>query len=137
MSQSDQTAAALRVLIVEDTEERQNVLMSLYRAHAWILAATGRRAVTLLNAYDFDIISLDYNLRGPLTGAEVAQAIASSRNQNTRVVIHSMNPKGAIQIAQLLPDAVQFPVSKMVGSNRGFKTLRNKIDELGAAYDWH
>ena len=136
MSQSDQTATALRVLIVEDTQERQNVLMSLYRAHAWILAPTGHRAVTLLNAYDFDIISLDYNLRGPLTGAEVAQAIASSRNQNTRVVIHSMNPKGAIQIAQLLPEAVQFPVSKMVRSNRGFKTLRNKIDELGAAYDW-
>jgi DNA-binding response OmpR family regulator len=124
------------VLIVEDTEERQNALTSLYRSHAWVLAPTGRRAVALINAYEFDIISLDYNLRGNLTGADVAQTIASSRNRHTRVVIHSMNPKGATKIALLLPQALHFPVSKMVRSNRTFKFLRSKIDELGAAYDW-
>jgi CheY-like chemotaxis protein len=124
------------VLIVEDTEERQKALTSLYRSHAWVLASTGRRAVALIKAYDFDIISLDYNLRGGLTGAEVAQAIASSRNKDTRVVIHSMNPRGANQIAMVLPQALHFPVSKMVRSNRTFKSLRSKIDELGAAYDW-
>ena len=135
MSQGDQKKS-LRVLIVEDTEERQKILISLYRAHAWVLATTGRRAVSLLNAYDFDIISLDYNLRGGWTGADVAQALAASRNKNTRVIIHSMNPKGAVGIAQFLPEAIQFPVSKMVRSNRGFKSLREKIDKLGAAHDW-
>jgi len=133
---ASRSAPPLRVLIIEDTEERQKVLTSLYRAHAWILAHTGRRAITLLNAYDFDIISLDYNLRGDLSGADVAQAIANSRNKESRVIIHSMNPQGADRIAQILPQAVLFPVSKMARSNQAFKRLRSKIDELGVDYDW-
>lgn len=130
------SVTSLRVLIVEDTEERQQILTSLYRAHAWILVYTGRRALSLLDAYDFDIISLDYNLRGDLTGADVSRAISCSRNKDARIVIHSMNVKGAGQIAKILPQAVHFPVSKMARSNQAFKHLRNKIDELGAAYDW-
>jgi CheY-like chemotaxis protein len=132
----DHSASPLRVAIIEDTEERQEVLKSLYRSHAWVLVNTGRRAVTLLNAYDFDIISLDYNLDGDLTGADVARAIACSRNQNARIVIHSMNPKGAEQIARILPHAVMFPLSKMIRSNQAFRLLRSKIDDLGAAFDW-
>jgi CheY-like chemotaxis protein len=124
------------VVIIEDTKERQEVLTSLYRSHAWILVNTGHRAITLLNAYDFDIISLDYNLDGELTGADVARAIACSRNGNARIVIHSMNAEGTEQIAKILPHAVLFPVSKMVRSNQAFRLLRNKIDELGAAFDW-
>lgn len=126
----------LRVLIVEDTDERQKVLTDLYRSHAWILAYTGRRAVTLLNAYDFDIISLDYNLRGDLTGEDVARAITLSRNKNARIIIHSMNPQGVDRMAEILPQAIRFPVSRMVRSNRAFKHLRSKLDELGADYDW-
>jgi CheY-like chemotaxis protein len=133
----DETRArVLRVLIVEDTEERQEILLALYRAHAWILAPTGQRAITLLNAYDFDIISLDYNLRGELTGAEVAQAIAASRNRSTRVVIHSLNPQGAAQIAEILPHAILYPVAKMARTNALFKRLRHQIDTLGAEFDW-
>ncbi|MBW4601617.1 MAG: hypothetical protein KME29_19100 [Calothrix sp. FI2-JRJ7] len=37
-----------------------------------MLVNTRRRAIMLLNAYDFDIISLDYNLCGELTGASLA-----------------------------------------------------------------
>jgi CheY-like chemotaxis protein len=51
-----QEIAPLRILIIEDTEERQKILTSLYRSHAWILVNTGHRAITLLKAYDFDII---------------------------------------------------------------------------------
>src|SRR4028118_477615 len=54
-------------------------------SHAWILVHTGQRAIGLLKASDFDIISLDYNLRGELNGAGVAQALKHSRNQNARV----------------------------------------------------
>jgi CheY-like chemotaxis protein len=129
-------AAPLRVLIVEDTDERQQILTGLYRSHAWVLAHTGRRAITLLNAYDFDIISLDYNLRGELTGADVARAIPLSRNRQARVVVHSLNPKGVEEIRSILPHAVYYPVSKMVRSNAAFKRLRAYIDELGTAYDW-
>jgi CheY-like chemotaxis protein len=130
-------AVPLAVMLIEDTKERQEILTALYRSHAWILANTGHRAITLINAYDFDIISLDYNLDGELTGADVAKAIGSSRNKNARIVIHSMNPKGAERIVHILPQAVRFPVSKMIRSNRAFKQLRTMIAEFGAAYDWN
>jgi CheY-like chemotaxis protein len=126
----------LRVLIIEDTEERQSVLTSLYRSHAWMLVNTGRRAVTLLNAYDFDIISLDYNLRGELNGADVAKEIKLSRNTNTKIIVHSLNPKGVKHILKIIPDAITYPVSKIVRSNKHFKYLRSQIDELGVNYDW-
>src|SRR5215472_15565563 len=63
----------LRILIVEDTPERQGWLTGLYREHAWVLVHTAARADRLLNAYDFDLISLDYNLAGPDNGAAVAR----------------------------------------------------------------
>lgn len=123
----------LRVLIVEDTEERQAILTQLFRAHAWILVDTGPRALTLLNAYDFDIISLDYNLRGMLSGADIARAIAQSRNETAGVVVHSMNSQGAEEIGAILPHAIHFPVNRMVRSNAAFKRLRARVDELGWA----
>ena len=131
-----QSKAPLRVLLIEDTPDRQRILTSLYRAQAWILVNTGQRAITLLNAYDFDIISIDYNLRGEVNGLEVAQALKCSRNKNARIIVHSLNPKGVKSILEILPDAIPYPVSKMVRSNKTFKYLRGKIDELGAAYNW-
>ena len=53
---------ALRILIVEDTPERQEVLTSLCKEHAWIMVHTAPRALKLLEAYDFDLIFLDYDL---------------------------------------------------------------------------
>jgi len=132
----EQVNKSCRVLIVEDTEERQKILTDLYRAHAWGLVNTGRRAITLISAFEFDIISLDYNLRGEFTGADVAQHIAKSRNQHARIIIHSMNPQGATRIAEILPNAAQFPVNKMASSNQIFKRLRSQIDALGATFDW-
>jgi CheY-like chemotaxis protein len=127
----------LRVLIVEDTPERQEILMSLYRDQAWILASTGPRAIRLLRAYDFDLISLDYNLRGELSGAEVARAILTSRNRAARIVVHSLNPKGVQEITAILPQASIYPVSRMVRNNQFFKRLRSRLNELGLAFDWH
>jgi CheY-like chemotaxis protein len=129
--------APLRVLIVEDTAERQEILTALFRDHAWVLAPTGARAIRLLQAFDFDLISLDYNLRGELSGVDVAQGILNSRNRNTRVVVHSLNPQGRARIAELLPQAIIYPVSRMVRSNRHFKRLRARLNELGAAFDWY
>ena len=126
----------LRVLLVEDTKERQQILTSLYKKHAWILVNTGERAVTLLNAYDFDIVSLDYNLGGQLNGADVAKVLKYSGNKSVRVIVRSLNPRGAKAISSFLPDAIVYPVAKMVRSNKLFKYLRSRIDELGQAYDW-
>ena len=132
----DKIIQPTKVLIVEDTPDRQEVLTSLYRAHAWILVNTAHRAIMLLNAYDFDIVSLDYNLRGESNG-EIAKALVNSRNKNCVVIIHSMNPKGAEKIVKLLPNAISYPVSKMIRSNKVFRELQKKITEQGANFNWN
>lgn len=120
--------SVLRVLIVEDTPERQEVLTQLFRAHAWMLVHTGRRAITLLKAYDFDLLSLDYNLRGELTGETVARALLDTRNASVRVLVHSLNPRGRARILEIIPQAVVYPESRMVRSNEVFKQLRASLD---------
>jgi CheY-like chemotaxis protein len=125
-----------RVLILEDTEERQEILTSLYRNHAWILVNTALRANKLLHAYDFDIITLDYNLGGEFTGLNVAEELLKTTNKQARVIIHSMNPAGAESLKHILPNAITYPVGKMVRSNHAFKMIRDNIDLLGSQYDW-
>ena len=72
------------------------------------------------HAYDFDIVSLDYNLGGQLNGADVAKILKYSRHKNVRVIVHSLNPKGAKAISLILPDAIVYPVAKMVRSFQAF-----------------
>jgi CheY-like chemotaxis protein len=132
-SQEQQTV--LRVLIVEDTPERQEWLQQLYREHAWVLVHTAARAVRLVNAYDFDLISLDFNLAGPDTGAAVAEAIAASRNARTPVLVHSMNPRGAGRLAELLPHAQCVPAGSLVKTNTVAKRVREAL-RAGVPADW-
>lgn len=125
----------LRILIVEDTPERQKILKNLYRDHAWILVNTAQRAVRLLQVYRFDLISLDYNLGGPGCGDEVAEAIAKSQSSKAKVIIHSMNKQGAGRIRDYLPAADEVPVSQIVKNNRVFKKLRQEL-KRGVDIDW-
>ena len=85
----------MRVLILEDTPERQEILKQLYRDHAWVLVHTAQRAIRLLEAFEFDLVSLDYDLAGEVTGDEVARHICDGANRHVRVVVHSMNPQWA------------------------------------------
>ena len=133
----DKIIQPIKVLIVEDTPDRQEVLTSLYRAHAWILVNTAHRAITLLSAYDFDLVSLDYNLRGESNGDEIAKALIGSRNKDCVVIIHSMNPKGAEKMVKLLPNAITYPVSKMIRSNKVFRALQKNITEQGIHFKWN
>ncbi len=52
----------LRILIVENSPARQKTLKNLFRDHAWILVNTARRALKLIEVFDFDLIALDYDL---------------------------------------------------------------------------
>jgi len=135
MSEVQEQPVVLRVLIVEDTPERQEWLTGLYRDHAWVLVHTAARAIRLVSAYDFDLISLDYNLAGPDTGATVAEAIARSRNAQTPVLVHSMNPRGAGQLAKLLPHAACVPVGSLVKTNATAKRIREALQH-GVPADW-
>ena len=125
----------LKILVVEDTRERQKILKNLYRDHAWVLAHTARRAVRLLSVFKFDLISLDYNLAGPDCGDSIASSIPDSINSNTRVLIHSMNKQGADKIKNFLPNADYVPVSKMIKTNQTFKNIQSELKK-GPEIDW-
>jgi len=126
---------ALRILIVEDTVERQEILKNLYREHAWILVHTADRAIRLLGVYNFDLISLDFDLAGDKKGDVVASFISCSRNSETKVIVHSMNPQGAAKISEFLPSAIHVPLSRMTKTNRIFKRLRQELSK-GVDINW-
>jgi CheY-like chemotaxis protein len=124
----------MRVLIVEDTPERQDVLKQLYKEHAWVMVHTARRALTLMEAYRFDVISLDYDIADELTGADIADRVPELQPQ-ARVIVHSMNPQGRSKIQEILPHAVILPVASMIKSNQRFKQLREELRK-GVEFDW-
>ena len=125
----------LRVLIVEDTPERQKFLQSLFREHAWVQVHTAARAARLVNAFEFDLIALDYDLAGPQKGVEVAKAISTSRNANTPVLVHAMNSVGALKISEILPHAVLVPIASLMKSNAVVKRIRRALRK-GVPSDW-
>jgi DNA-binding response OmpR family regulator len=135
MEGGERAPTVLRILIVEDTPERQAWLRGLFREHAWILVHTAARAIRLVQAYDLDLVSLDYNLAGPEPGEAVAAALAASRNARTPVLVHSMNPQGARRIAQHLPAAACVPVATLVRTNAGVHRLRAALRD-GVPADW-
>lgn len=125
----------MRVLIVEDSPERQKILTDLYGEHAWVLTHTARRAAVLLASYTFDIISLDYDLAGPEKGDAVAEAIRGSASAGALVVVHSMNSNGARRICEILPDAALVPLSKITRNNVTFRRLQEQLRQ-GRHIDW-
>ena len=129
------TPVILRVLIVEDSADRQRILCSLFRDHAWVMVHTAARAIRLLRAYDFDLVSLDYDLAGPERGDKIAAAILQSRNATVNVLVHAMNTRGADRISQFLPRATLMPVSKIIRNNATFKRLRHEL-QCGSNIDW-
>lgn len=129
------TTAVLRVLIVEDRPERQEILRSLYREHAWTLVNTAARAIRLVESYTFDLISLDFDLAGDGHGDEVASAIARSANATTEVIVHSMNKPGAQRISAILPRARLVPLSRITRTNATFKRVRLELS-AGTGVDW-
>lgn len=135
MSDAGDPPVVLRILVVEDTPERQKWLQQLYREHAWVLVHTAARAIRLVKAFQFDLISLDYNLAGPGTGAAVAEAIKASPNAGTPVLVHSMNPRGADEVTELLPHAQRVPARSLVKTNAIVKRIREAL-RRGAPANW-
>jgi CheY-like chemotaxis protein len=135
MNENQESPVILRILIVEDTPERQEWLKGLYRDHAWVMVHTAARAIRLVHAYDFDFISLDYNLAGPENGDTVAKAIAISRNAHTPILVHSMNPQGANRLTQLLPHASCIPIGTIGKTNAIVKRVRESLHH-GVPTNW-
>ncbi len=125
----------LKVLIVEDNAERQKVLCQLYKDHAWVLVHTAARAIKLLSAFRFDLISLDYDLAGDGKGRDVASYLAQSPQPHGKILIHSMNAPGAEIIKDLLPEAQYVPFSRIIKSNTVFKKIRQELSR-GIDINW-
>lgn len=125
----------LRILIIEDTPDRQKILQNLFKDHAWVMVHTAERAIRLVEAYDFDLIALDFDLATEKTGEDVARALAKSKNKNAKVIIHSMNHPGALKITHFLPKADIIPISKITRNNETFKRLRLELSK-GVDIDW-
>lgn len=101
----------LKYLVVDDREHRFLELMQagfVPRDAQW--AADAFAAQELLRVEAFDVIYLDHDLetfehspyRREVTGLDVARVIAAQPWRPALVVVHSMNPRGAATILELL-----------------------------------
>ena len=97
---------------------------------------TAARAICLVRVYNFDLISLDFDLAGPEKGDAVADAIAASRNAHTPILVHSMNTLGTGRVVDCLPHAVCVPLSRLAKSNTVIKRVRKALQN-GVPSNWH
>jgi len=130
------TMKCLRILIVEDSPERQTIMKNLFSHHAWILANTAARANKLLSAFEFDLVSLDYDLAGRDKGDQVARFLSKTKNISSTVLIHSMNASGAQKILEILPDALYVPLSRITRDNTTFKKIKEELKK-GTDINWN
>lgn len=102
----------LKVLLVEDSEERQAILRQLYSQHCVIVCRNAEEAIVTLAAESVDIVHLDYDLEGDLTGEVVARSIVETQKK-VPVIVHSENAEGVRAIKAILPSALAVPISAM------------------------
>jgi CheY-like chemotaxis protein len=125
----------LRVLLVENTPKRQEILRSLYQDHGWVMAPTAARAIRLLETYHFDLVSLDFKLAGAEQGEDLASFISRSLNGKTKVIVHSTDGKKADLIFARIPQADIVPLSRIKKSHAVLGRFRQELSR-GADIDW-
>ena len=103
----------LRVLIVEDSFERQNRLLNLFAELECEVAESGRVAIERVLVEAYDLVCLDYDLADRLTGAEVAVALKKGPSASALVMVHSMNLQGAATVRAILPGAHAIPFANL------------------------
>ena len=102
----------LKVLLVEDSEERVTALRQLYHQHSVIVRRNAEEAIATLAAESVDLVHLDYDLQGDLTGEEVARFLLETQKK-VPVIVHSENPQGLAAIKAVLPSALAVPISTL------------------------
>jgi len=107
----------MNVLILEDDVSRHKVfLQNLIGTHT-VIVTTASAAIQKLVEARWDYLFLDHDLggtqmvaSGPGTGYEVAKWLAENPiRQPANIIIHSFNPVGAANMAQVLSKAVVAP----------------------------
>jgi CheY-like chemotaxis protein len=120
----------LKILIVEDGDNRTEVLRRLYSQHNLTVCRDGQSSMKTLRNGAFDLIHLDHDLEGDLTGEDVAEKIRLVCPE-TPVIIHSENPSGASKIARILPDAIKVPISQFFEDTSKISQLKALVSDSG------
>lgn len=99
----------MRVLVVDDSEERQVWFAREWKGHEVVAAVSALEATRALEGDRFDVVTLDYDL-GDCSpcGSVVAHFIAHDLPPEKRpgqIILHSANPIGARDMATRLHDA--------------------------------
>lgn len=115
----------LKVLVVEDDRERQNVLRDLYRMQQVETSTSAEGALEKLASNVYHIIHLDYDLAEDSKGVEVARYVAGVDTRPT-VITHSENKRGVEEIRDILGSATVLPMSYLAGKT----TVSSKVKSL-------
>lgn len=113
-----------KILFLDDDPARWGIFSRLLigTANTVVWAETSKDAIRHLSSNDFDVVLLDHDLggrifveSGPGTGYEVARWLEMHPDKiPEKVIIHSLNPDGAQNINNVLPNAVQIPFLELV-----------------------
>lgn len=110
----------MRIFVLEDNPARTYRFTSMFVGHRIDITADAGLAINMLKKDKYDFIFLDHDLGGhvyvdsfnneqELTGYTVALQIPNTINSDTKVVIHSHNPIGAVNMQSVLTNAIYAP----------------------------
>ena len=128
----------MRVLLLEDTEDRQSFFKKLYTGHDIHIHNTVEECVDQMRRIVFDQIWLDHDLggaqymeSGPGSGYEVIKPMLAKDiydlQKNAFVYIHSQNPAGAVRMYEELKDVYKTIVFPMTAVYSYYKNVVKKI----------
>jgi hypothetical protein len=122
-------ALTMKILVLEDTEDRQEFFKKLYRGHEVMLCTEPGPTIDSLRRVCYDQIWLDHDLggaqymeSGPDSGYAVAEAMLAEDikklQKESFVYIHSQNPPGAVRMYDILKSnykTLVFPMTALYG----------------------
>jgi CheY-like chemotaxis protein len=100
-----------KIFLLDDSAKRLQRLQRLFAPHVIRHTASAFEAITILTTEKFDLILLDHDLTeddhhwiAEGTGLEVAKFLGSNytANDDTLIVVHTMNPAGGHQMMAAL-----------------------------------
>ena len=104
----------MKVLVVEDNEERMGFFRELFLEDQMTFTTTSREAIALLMEVTYEIIFLDIDLDDGLgRGLEVARSLKGSPNDYSPLIVHSMNVSAASKVERISPGSLLMPIIEM------------------------
>jgi len=107
----------MRILILEDNSERQEQFKKNLVGHNIEITDSSKIAIETLSNKKWDILFIDHDLGGKVfvpseenTGYEVAKFLEEHKQFIPKnIIVHSLNPVGAKNIMNILPNAIHIP----------------------------